>query len=171
MWGFADIVECVKKDLLKSAWSQRKEIIDQVFTKTSVFRSKKGLRHMAGIDTDVASVSSKKGSSKSPLRFTVQPATPLDFDEVHPPTVSDAVGVDAHEHDENGNGSMEVLEDHHEVTKPKKLGFIAKLRRRGSKSEVARADLDHSRGVHDHSSDDVSCQCVDCADISYRSCR
>ncbi|KAL1408382.1 Protein SABRE [Vanrija albida] len=152
VWGFADIVERVKKDLLHSAWSQRKEIIDQVFTKTSVFRSKKGLRHLAGIDTD-ASTAAKKGSTKSPLRFTVQPATPLDFDDVHPASVSDTVD-ESHEHDGNGNGSMEVLEDHHEEAKPKKLGFIAKLRRRGSRSEVAKAG---GQDVHaKDSSDDMS---------------
>ena len=74
---FKELFDKVKSDIRASAWSQKGDIINQVFKKTSMFRSKKSLRQIAGISTaDVQAWSTKRPSPKSPLRFTVQNTAP-----------------------------------------------------------------------------------------------
>ncbi|BEI90738.1 uncharacterized protein CcaverHIS019_0308080 [Cutaneotrichosporon cavernicola] len=80
VWSGKDFLKAVTRDLIRSVWSQRGDLMSQVMKKTSVFRSKKHLRHIAGINPDVEKLS----SPKSPLRFSVQPSTPLDMDDYEP---------------------------------------------------------------------------------------
>jgi hypothetical protein len=83
---FKELFDKVKSDIWSSAWQQKGDIINQVFKKTSMFRSKKSLRQIAGISTDVVPswTSSSKGRAapKSPLRFTVQSTPPPEADEM-----------------------------------------------------------------------------------------
>ncbi len=80
VWSGKELLKAVVRDLMKSMWSQRGDLVSQVMKKTSMFRSKKHLRHIAGLNTEV----DKHGSPKSPLRFSVQPSTPLDMDDFEP---------------------------------------------------------------------------------------
>lgn len=80
VWSGKDLLKAVTRDLIRSMWSQRGDLVSQVMKKTSVFRSKKHLRHIAGINPEA----DKHGSPKSPLRFSVQPSTPLDMDDFEP---------------------------------------------------------------------------------------
>jgi hypothetical protein len=77
---FKELFDKVKVDIRSYALSQTGNLLGQVFKKTSVFRSKKSLRQIAGINTEMPTFS-KRASPKSPLRFTVQPGTPLEIDE------------------------------------------------------------------------------------------
>jgi hypothetical protein len=80
---FKELFDKVKSDIRSSAWSQKGDIVSQVFKKTSMFRSKKSLRQIAGINTDVVPSWSKRSSQKSPLRFTVQSNSAMpDVDEM-----------------------------------------------------------------------------------------
>lgn len=85
VWSAKDILEEVKRDMIKTLWSQRGDLVSQMMMKTSMFRSKKSLRQIAGLNTEVEK-HSKHGSPKSPLRFSVQPSTPLDMDDDDSPT-------------------------------------------------------------------------------------
>lgn len=76
VWSAHDVLQHVMRDIKASAWQQKGDIFSQVIKKTSIFRSKKNLRQIAGITTDVPS-SHGRPAAKSPLRYTLQPATPL----------------------------------------------------------------------------------------------
>lgn len=90
MWSGKDILEEVKRDLIKSVWSQKGDLVSQMIQKTSMFRSKKSLRQIAGLNTEVDKHSKHHHlhSHKSPLRFSVQPSTPLDMDDFEPVSAS-----------------------------------------------------------------------------------
>lgn len=91
VWGYEDVFEHVKRgargpkveltvDIKAYAWSQTGDLLGQLFKKTSMFRSKKGLRHLA-----MNSSTGFPPATKSPsnLRFAVQPPTPLEEDASH----------------------------------------------------------------------------------------
>ncbi|CAK9780721.1 unnamed protein product [Cutaneotrichosporon oleaginosum] len=80
VWSGKDCLKAIMRDLIRSAWSQKGDLVSQVMKKSSVFRSKKHLRHIAGLSTEV----DRYGQPKSPLRFSVQPSTPLDMDDFEP---------------------------------------------------------------------------------------
>lgn len=88
VWTAEDLVNHLKVDIIKSMWHQRSDIIKQVFHKTSIFRSKKGLRQIAGIETQNATSSLKKEQKKSGLRFKESALEPLDIDDALGPQIT-----------------------------------------------------------------------------------
>lgn len=88
VWTAEDLVNHLKVDIMKSMWHQRSDIIKQVFHKTSIFRSKKGLRQIAGIETQTATAALKKEQKKSGLRFKESTLEPLDIDDALSPQIT-----------------------------------------------------------------------------------
>jgi hypothetical protein len=99
VWGYEDVFEHVKRgesdsfllmplvadepDIRSYAWSQTGDLLSQIIKKTSVFRSKKGLRQLATSSTDVIRTNTKNlASSPSRLRYHVEPPTPGDDEQV-----------------------------------------------------------------------------------------
>lgn len=161
MWSGKDILEEVKRDLIKSVWSQRGDLVSQMMMKTSMFRSKKSLRQIAGLNTEVEKHSKISTSPMSPLRFSVQPSTPLDMDDFDPPspgsfptstasTPGARMGTDdtitprnvghrpslSHTNVNGGDA-----DDEGESTKGKRMGLFGRLRRpsRGADDTVSHA--------------------------------
>lgn len=81
VWSAHDVLQHVMRDIKSSAWQQKGDIMSQVFKKTSIFRSKKNLRQIAGITTDMSSGNSAHATRMSPLRYTVHPATPMSSED------------------------------------------------------------------------------------------
>lgn len=88
VWTAEDLVNHLKVDIMKSMWHQRSDIIKQVFHKTSIFRSKKGLRQIAGIETQSATAAMKKEQKKSALRYKESALEPLDIDDALSPQIT-----------------------------------------------------------------------------------
>ena len=63
-------------DIRSYAWSQTGDLLSQIIKKTSVFRSKKNLKQLAGLNTSDSSPPQNRVPSR--LRYTVEPATPLE---------------------------------------------------------------------------------------------
>ena len=81
VWAWRDAFEHVKRDVKSYVWSQRGDLVSQLFKKTSLFRSKKNLRHLALTASD--STSKRKSTSPSRLRYTVSPPTPSDEESLN----------------------------------------------------------------------------------------
>ncbi|ORX40254.1 golgi-body localization protein domain-domain-containing protein [Kockovaella imperatae] len=81
VWGYEDVFEHWKRDTRSYAWSQTGDLLSQLIKKTSVFRSKKTLKHIATLQPDASkdrSPSSRVSSMSSKLRYHVEPPTPQD---------------------------------------------------------------------------------------------
>lgn len=98
VWSAEDLVNHLKVDIMKHLWHQRSDIIKQVFHKTSIFRSKKGLRQIAGIEPEQGTGGSRKEHKKSGLRYRESTLEPLDIDEELSPQITHELDPQMPEH-------------------------------------------------------------------------
>ncbi|KAK4684426.1 hypothetical protein P7C73_g5753, partial [Tremellales sp. Uapishka_1] len=124
VWGFEDLFDHVKRDIRSYAWSQTGDILSQVIKKTSVFRGKKHLRHLAALtssSTPESALAVPKQTTPSRLRYQTE-------------AVDSAVTLPGSPGSNRSNGIEGLEEDEHEPEPEHEhekglKGFLGKLRR------------------------------------------
>jgi hypothetical protein len=105
VWANEDVFEHVKRggwcdvhvkgmltvDIRSYIWSQSGDLIGQLLKKTSLFRSKKGLKSLALSSSDMLPRHKSTSLSPSSLRYTVEPPTPMEEEGDAPLSIARAL--------------------------------------------------------------------------------
>ena len=105
VWANEDVFEHVKRgelcgwcvpcklteDIRSYIWSQSGDLIGQLLKKTSLFRSKKGLKSLALSSSDMLPRHKSTSLSPSSLRYTVEPPTPMEEEAGSPLSIARAL--------------------------------------------------------------------------------